>query len=68
MIEYLQITIKPWAYENNEAKRLEIIIKTSRKPEVSLAEVHRANDLVSFFDQIFDCAKQKLLQELKDEG
>lgn len=64
MIEYLKIEITPCRFAGIESKKLEIKIETDKKPEFQKSEIHLSNDLISFFDQIFDCAKREILKAL----
>lgn len=65
MIEYLKIEIRPRHIFKIESKELIIKIETSDKPVFERRQMCAPDDLVSFFDQIFDCAKKEVLKALK---
>jgi len=68
MIEYLKIEIIPVHFTGTGTKELRIRINYSGG--VGIVETRRLcepDELVSFFDQIWDCAKGKLLELLKND-
>lgn len=66
MIEYLKIEISPSRFAHTEDKQLSIQIKSNGR-RYERTEICAADDLTSFFDQIFDCAKTQIKQALKGE-
>lgn len=65
MIEYLKVEIVPERIFDVYLAKLHIKVESSRKPEVHFEKICSPDELTSFFDQIFDCAKREVLQILK---
>lgn len=65
MIEYLKIEITPTMFVDRVSKELKIEVNISGKPPYVRMEICEVDDLNSFFDQIFDRAKQEIRQILK---
>lgn len=66
MIEYLRVAIEPIHFTGTDMKKLHIRIKDSRYPEASRDQLIESDELISFFDQIWDCAKSEVLKVLKE--
>lgn len=66
MIEYLKIEITPTHFTGMEAKELKIRIERSGKEPLFRSQIIEPDELVSFFDQIWDCAKKEVLKALKE--
>lgn len=65
MIEYLEIKIIPTQCTDTADRELRILMKVFGKPEYRFRQIMYQNDLISFFDQYFDHAKQMILTEIK---
>ena len=66
MIEYLKIEITPTHFAETELRELKIIIRDSRTGEFGSTQIIKPDELVSFFDQIWESAGKKLLHFLKE--
>lgn len=66
MIERLMIEIKPTSFAGTQAKELCIKINCTGKQPVYKAQICEPDELMSFYDQIWDCAKRETLKLLKD--
>ena len=67
MIEYLKIEIMPYCFAGTDVRQFRIQVKDSRKPEFQREQICEPDDLISFFDQIWDCAKREVLEAIKSE-
>ena len=65
MIEYLNVEITPTRFAETKVKELRIRIKSNRKGVFEKRKLCYPDELVSFFDQIWDCAKSEVLKALK---
>jgi len=66
VIEYLRIEIRPTCFAGNDVKELNIKISDSRAGEFGSTRIIEPDELVSFFDQIWECAGKTLLYYLKE--
>ena len=66
MIRRLNIEIKPETLGNTEVKKLHIRIDCVGKPTVEKTQLCEPDELLSFFEQIWDCAKSEILRILKE--
>lgn len=66
MIEHLKIEITPVNYAETTVKSLKIELQVAGKPTSHFEQHCDPDDFVSFFDQIFDCAKKEILERLKE--
>lgn len=67
MIERLNIEIKPTSFAGTQAKELKIKIDCTGKPPVYKTRICEPDELISYFDQIWDCAKKEILKILKEK-
>ena len=67
MINNLRIEITPVILAKTAAKRLKIELQVSGKPTIHFEQHSEPDDFVSFFDQIFDCAKSQILKHLEEK-
>ena len=67
MIEYLKIEIIPYRFAGTDVRQFRIQVKDSCKPEFQREQICEPDDLVSFFDLIWDCAKQEVLKAITAE-
>lgn len=65
MIKYLKVVIKPVHFSGTDMRKLHIRIKDSRYPEHFFERLCELDELVSFFEQIWDCAGKEILNALK---
>lgn len=66
MIERIRIDITPENIGDTEVKRLNIRIDSFGKPTAQKSQLVEPNELLSFYDQIWDCAKKELLRLLNN--
>jgi len=66
MIEYLKIEITPTHFAETEMKELRIQIKSYGKDLFEKRQLCEPDELVSFFDQIWECAGREILKVLKE--
>jgi hypothetical protein len=67
MIEHLKIEITPVNYVETLVKRLKIELQVTGKPKSHFERHCDPDDFVSFFDQIFDCAKNQIRAHLEEK-
>lgn len=65
MIEYLKIEIRPTHFSETDLKELVISVNISGKPPFGRIQIIEQDELVSFFEQIWDCAGKELLKAIK---
>lgn len=65
MIESLKVEITPTHVAKTDTKEFRIRLKVYGKDLVEKRQLCEPDELSSFFDQMFDCAKQEILKELK---
>jgi hypothetical protein len=69
MIDYLKIEITPFSFAVEDScvlRKLRIKIDSSDKPSFTRDLVLEPDELVSFFDQIWECAGKDILKHLKE--
>ena len=65
MIEYLKIEIIPKCFAETEVRELSIRIDVNGERFEKREHLY-PNDLVSYFDRIFECSKKEFLKVLKE--
>ncbi|MCK5016950.1 MAG: hypothetical protein KAS32_07740 [Candidatus Peribacteraceae bacterium] len=68
MIDYLKVEIVPAHFAETEVKELRIKVKEYGKDCFEKRQLITPDELVSFFEQIWDCAGKEILKALKDKA
>lgn len=68
MIEYLKIEITPTNFADTRLRELKIIIQDSRTGEFGSTQIIEPDDLMSFFDQIWERAGKEIQKHLKESS
>jgi hypothetical protein len=68
MIDYLKVEIVPAHFAETEVKELRIRVKEYGKDCFEKRQLITPDELVSFFEQIWDCAGKEILNALKDKA